>query len=226
MQVDSFGNRKWSHFCGRVYKNEETARVLRRKDTQEGRSGSSATGIVGTQCRRMLCEAQDGVGATRESGRANRTPEPPGFIRGEIQMMKTQAFGKKVSGVRIAFGVIVGIDAEFKWQPAFQNGFVNPLAPTPGRDFHLFMVESSLAHDCRRQSAPLRHPDGRNGNGVGVEPSLGYLSKAPLSRRHRLFLHDLDHCRRLRRSVRTRLDRHSLRGRVYGPVWSRDGCRI
>lgn len=47
-------------------------------------------------------------------------------------MMKPQAFGKRVSLVRMAFGVIVAIDAAFKWQPAFQNGFVGHLATTQG----------------------------------------------------------------------------------------------
>ena len=55
------------------------------RTSREGRNGSSATGIVSTQCRRMLCEAPNGVRATREPGRATRRPEPPGFSRGETQ---------------------------------------------------------------------------------------------------------------------------------------------
>lgn len=48
-------------------------------------------------------------------------------------MMRPQLFSKRVSLVRIAFGVMVAIDAAFKWQPAFQNGFLGQLATTQGQ---------------------------------------------------------------------------------------------
>ncbi len=40
--------------------------------------------------KNVVCEAHDGVGATRDPGRANRRPELPGFIRGETQRTSTE----------------------------------------------------------------------------------------------------------------------------------------
>ena len=133
-----------------------------------------------------------------------------------------QAFGV----LRIVFGCIWVIDAAFKWQPAFQTGFVTYL--TGALDGQPAMVKAWIGVlDRHRQgrSARLRAHRRCQRNGPRNRPHPRSTQQSRRSRRRSAGTGDLVDRRGVRRSLSSRIDRHRRRDHLLPCLHRVCSCR-